>query len=540
MGIFDEAKSMIGVGYSPKKPIAGPEQNGPQNHGGFGSFADVYSGERNPGELGPAKIYFVDHYTLRARAWQYYLESGITRMVIDKFLEWVIGSGLQLQSTPVESILEGINGNIRKFRDQVEPRFRMYAESKRASYEGMETLHEKAYDAVKSCIIGGDCLIVKRIKNGRMTVQVIDGSFIMNPPGTAFDRRMDHGVELDSKGRHVAFWVRVNSGGDINNFKRIPATGGKSGMQFAYMVYGKKYTPHDNRGLSIISSAIESIRKLDRYRDAALGSAEERQKFPYVISHDGSSDGTDPRFQAVANALNYGDDEMPEDDKGEQLANKVTASMQKQTFNMPKGAKMESLESKNESYFRDFYSALSTQICAEVGIPAEVAFSKFEQNFSSSRASLKQWEHTMEVWGHHYGGQLYQPIYSDWLFLSVIDAKVNAPGYMDAWKNNNFDILEAYQKSQFLGPQVPHIDPVKEAQSARLKLGGHGKNTPLISMEKATREVRGGEFQKNIEKFEQERNLGDKHGIDFEEKETSSGPSQGQGDGNSSNAQGDD
>ena len=72
---------------------------------------------------------------------------------------------------------------------------------------------------------------------------------------------------------------------------------------------------------------------------------------------------------------------------GEAVAAKVAATTNKQAINMPIGATLRSLEAKNELYYKDFYHTNVNAIASALGIPPEVAFSKYDSNFSASRAA---------------------------------------------------------------------------------------------------------------------------------------------------------
>ena len=87
-----------------------------------------FNGEKTPGEIGKIKTYEIEYNDIRARSWQFYLENPVAHLVIDRFVMWMMGSGLKLQSEPIESILQdsGIKIDKEKFRTSVETRFRLF------------------------------------------------------------------------------------------------------------------------------------------------------------------------------------------------------------------------------------------------------------------------------------------------------------------------------------------------------------------------------------------------------------------------------
>lgn len=470
-------------------------------HSGYNPiFTISYDGEKNQGSIGPIKRFWLDYVALRARSWQSYLESEITQGIIKKYSGWVIGSGLKLQSEPAELVLESEGIKIeKKFSKLVQARFRMFVHSKRSDHAGIKSLQQQAHTAHRNAMIGGDVLVVQRLIEGNITIQLIDGSQVVQPTfandvHNKVKQRgnvIRHGIEMDANGEHIAFYVRRT----FDKFTRIEAK--PAGLLTAFMVYGLEYRIDGNRGIPLISSVMQSIKMVDRYRDATVGSAEERQKITFAIEHNAISTGENPFIKQVQAAFNVDAEQQTGKIDGEAVANKVAATTDKQVVNMPPGATLKALESKNELYYKDFYESNTNSIASAIGIPPEVAYSKYDSNFSASRAALKDWEHTLNIERNNFSAQFYQPIFNFWLEVEILTNKITAPGYLVARANGNDMVLESYQKARFTGANVPHIDPVKEVKAERLKLGQ--PHLPLTTAEAATEALNGGEYDTNVE-----------------------------------------
>ncbi len=327
--------------------------------------------------------------------------------------------------------------------------------------------------------------------------------------------RVENGIELDEKNQHVAYYVR-KAGFGIE-FERIEARDPETGLIMAYMVYGSKYRLDNHRGLPLLSVMFETAKKLERYKEATVGSAEERQKIAYFIEHTLGSTGENPLLGQTALARDaynigntfLGENGLPTTIQGEQLANRVAASTNKQTFNMPINSTIKSPDSKNELYFKDFYGTNIDLLCAAAQIPPEVAMSKYNSNFSASRAALKDWENTLNVGRDNFAFQFIRPIYSLWLHVQILRFKISAPGYLEAFFiTKNYMVVEAYRKARYVGAAIPHIDPQKEVEAERAKLGPAGANIPLTTAEQATENLSGGDVEENMIQFagELERN----------------------------------
>ncbi len=477
-----------------------------------------FNGEKNFGELGPAKSYFLDYITLRIRSWQLYLESDTAQTILRKFIIWEIGAGLKLQARPIKRILESskIKIDSEEFSKTVEARFGAWASSPMSDYAHMMSLNKKQSEAKKNSLVGGDYLVILRIKKGNLTVQLVDGAHIVSPmygdenfPNVLKNgNTIVEGIELSPSGEHVAYYVRKpGESAYTYQTERILARGSKTGLKMAYMVYGNRYRLDNHRGMPLLSVVFETMKKLERYKEATVGSAEERQKIAYSIEHDIFSTGENPLLNQTAFARQGGlgdNADLPTDSYGEALANRVAATTDKMAFNMPLGAHLKALESKNELYFRDFIEVNIMMVCASVGIPYEVAMSKYDSNFSASRAALKDWENTLLVTRDDDKEQFLQPIYELWLWNEIMNGRISAPGFIKAWLSEDHYVLSAYYNCGFVGSSVPHIDPLKEVQAERLKLGQLSAAMPLTTLEGATAALNGGESDANLEQFADE------------------------------------
>ena len=480
--------------------------------GTYRSFPISFNGEKNLGELGPMKNYTLDYESLRIRSWQSYLESEISKTVLDKFILWMISKGLKLQSNPDKNVLksEGISINPEEFNTVTESRFSVWAKSKMCDFAGQNNLHALAKEAYKNSKIGGDCLVILRLVNDILKIELIDGAHVQSPIyGTDYTPNklangnfIRHGIEMLPNGQHVAYWVRKE---DLS-FERFEAVSSSTGLKQTFLIYGSKFRIGNHRGMPLISVILETVKKLERYKEATVGSAEERQKIAYQIVHQNFSSGESPLVANMARAMNIDSDneDLPKDINMDELANTVAATTNKMTYNMPIGAELKALESKNELFFKEFYNTNSDIICAAVGIPPNVAFSIYNDSFSASRAATKDWEHTISVNREDFSAQFYQEIYNYWLHVEILKNKIPSSGYLQAFYKDNIMALEAFRNARFTGPMFPHIDPLKEVNAERAKLGDLAKDIPLTTVEAATEALNGGDSASNLEQFIEE------------------------------------
>ena len=465
------------------------------------TYSISFDGEKTPGEIGVIKNYTADFTALRARSWQSFFESEVTQTVVKKFALWIVGSGLKLQSEPLIPILnnEGININKEEVTKTIESRFKIWSDSEQSDYSLNENFNKISSECVKNAIVGGDVLCIQRLdeETGIVNEELIDGSHIITP----FNRSAKEGniirdgVEIDKRGRHVAFWVCTSG----IEFERISARD-SIGHKMAFMVYGCKYRIDDVRGMPLITSVLETLKKLDRYKEATVGSAEEVAKIAITIENELNAVGEDP-MNSVRSGLGFA--ESAPKYAGDS-ADRIRETTQKQVINGNPGQKFKQIESKNQLYFKDFYDTNFNHVCAAIGIPPDVALSMYNGSFSSSRAAIKDWEHVLKVSRKHYSDQIHKNVYSLWLDVQVLQGKIKIPGYLEALGRNDIEVLAAYKNARFVGASVPHIDPVKEVEAERRKLGSQAAHVPLTTVEAATERLDGGDSDSNMEQVTEE------------------------------------
>jgi len=449
-----------------------------------------WGGSNNSYELPPSFDYEPDYLELRAQAWGQFLKTDLVQNAINKYILWTIGAGLKLQSDPL------VDSNIKEnFVKEVEKNFRLYTDLKESTFNQVQNLHAYGGEILKTALLSGDVLCINRVdKYNNTSIEAIDGCFISTPLNKIGDKNIIEGVEIDDKGRHVAYWVEK----DNLEHERIAAKGKRSGQVQAWLVYGLKYKLNGVRGMSLLSAVLETVDKIDRYKSASVGNAEENAKIPYTVEHDQFSTGENPLLQGTMVSMAKGSGTAPETQTqdADAIAMKIAATTEKQTFNMPIGAKLKRADYETDDNFVNFAGFNIDVVYATIGIPPEVALDKFGGSYSGSRAALKSWEYKMLVDRKtRLRDQFYQNFYIYWLNIQILSGKIRNDDYLSALINNDVMQLAAWRNSRFIGVTVPHIDPEKEVRAERLKLGSQFDGTPLTTGEQACENLNSGDYE---------------------------------------------
>ena len=483
-----------------------------------------WDGEKTLGELGTVVRNIPDYEKLRLRSYDAYATIDTIKIIASKFFYWTIGTGLKLQAEPNRNVLESesIVNNSKLYSDFqkiTESRFMVYANSKECDYLKEKNLHELALNAYQGEFLGGDMLVIVRFNENGPNIQLLSGEHICNPSleGEYYSLAekdgnfIEDGIEIDSKGSHVAYFVKTKKKEKvIEKWERIPAKGAKTGKRLAWLISSKKISPDHFRGVPAMAQSLEKINKLDRYVEAAVAKAEQGAKIVYSIEHQEYSTGENPLDQVVAKKRfpgllnNTNDEDNNPNVLADGLANRIAATTSNQTYNMPNGSSLKSFDSEIETNFNDFHSTVFKSISAGADVPPEVAMQEYNSNYSASRAAINSFGYIISINRQRFANQFYIPFYKLWLEWQILNQKISAPGYIE--NIANFMVTESYSQCRFTGKNMPHIDPLKEIKAVREMLGVDGA-TPLISREQAVEMLNAGQWDENFMKNLEEENI---------------------------------
>jgi capsid protein len=522
-----------------------PQANYVSTSGNYGTTYAIYDGETNQGEFGPAKAYVKDWYTLRYRSKQLFTESLVAKGIVLAFNRWTVGDGLRPHTDPLVDVLakEGIKLDNAAFSESFKLRWKAYAESRAADYTGKSSLLTLQKQAHLEAKLGGDMLVILRVVNGLVKVQHIDGGHVMNPlnevtidyadknvagyqGNQGFDyiyiptgNRIRYGVEIDDKGTPIAYHVRV---GLNMEFKRVLAKD-SNGFLRAFLVFGKRFDLDAPRGSSLLETALENLKKLDRYFGAAVAGAEIRAKFAVFFEHDKYSVEDDPLAAQRAKTLIAqpgpltGMAQITDtaiDAMGTKIASDVSVTMNGTYVNLPRGVKAHSLETNQELGVGEFMDAIIEVVCMGLEIPPNVAKGLFNDSFSASRMAGKTFEHTMKIDRADLGEQYLDPIKELQMYLWVLDAKIQAPGYLQKLKAKDEISMAAYHNCEWMGDNFPEVDDKRAADALRILMGAGFEHMPLISPEQAAKRISRVEYTAILQQSAKQKDAADALGIE--------------------------
>lgn len=461
-----------------------------------------YTGDKFSDGFGLTQIYTPDYWTLRLRSNQLFTENLYARGLIRRLITNEINTGLTVEATPDEEIIGVEEDSLNEWSETVENRFGIWSKNpKLCDYRHKGTFGALQREARMEALISGDVLVVIRQSQQTKlpTVQLISGSKVQTPLGGSTKlskgHLFKHGVELDQRGRVVAYWVRQDDGSS----KRIPSIGPKSGRRISWLVYGTDKRLDAIRGEPLLSLILQSLKEIDRYRDSTQRKAVINSLLAMQVTKSEDKMGTLP----VTGGAVRKDTVTTTDDTARtlNLASYVPGMV---VDEMQTGEKIELLGGQGTDVnFGTFESSIIEAIAWANEIPPEILRLAFSNNYSASQAAINEFKIYLNKFWSDWGETFCTPIYTDWLISEVLLQKIPAFNMLSAWRNSQqYDIFGAWMTNEWYGSIKPSTDMFKQAKGSKILIE-EGWTTNA----RESRNLTGTKYTKNIKRLKRENEL---------------------------------
>jgi len=479
--------------YSGQKHIAGWE-------------GSVFDGEKFFGGMGPVQAPWVDYWSLRQRSCELFMQNPYAAGIVKRLVTSEINTGLSPEVRPEEIVLGFEEGSLSEWGEDVENRFALWGDREDiCDYFGKDTFSALQYHVRREALISGDVLVVMgQDKRARVpNVQLIDADRVRSPLVGDSEKipeshEVRHGVERDARGREVAYWVQQ---GDLG-FKRIRARSARNGRRIAWLVFGSGSDRYgDERGLPLLALVMQSLKESDRYKDSVLRKAVINSMLALFVKKSDDKPGTLPLQQgavrrgSVTERQNVGTDRKF--NVASQIPGLVLDELQKGEEPMSFGS------GGTDEKFGEFEEAIVHGVAWALEIPPEILTLNFSSNYSASQAATNEFKTYLGLVRARFGTQFCDPIYRDWLLSEVLNGKVSAQGFLDAWRDRkSYEQYAAWVAADWYGPVKLSTDMLKQANASEkmLQLG-------LSTHAREARNMTGTKFSKNVRRLQKEKQM---------------------------------
>jgi lambda family phage portal protein len=467
--------------------------------GGYSNTS--WDGDKYYGGFGITKDYnIVDYWKLRKRSKQLFTENLYARGLIRRLLTNEINKGLALEATPDGEILNVETNTLSDWSEMIERRFAVWAKNPElCDHKGLRTFGAIQRQARMMALISGDVLVILRQGASNLpTVELIDADHIEDPMSDTMHRQakargneIKHGVEVDPNGRHIAFYVKQADDTHV----RIPARGARTGRRQAWLVYGTERMVDDVRGQSLLALVVQSLKEVDRYRDAEQRAAVINATIAMWIKKTEDKMGTLPVTGGAVRKDTYTTQNDSQGRKDVQFSSNMPGMIMQE---LQTGEEPVSYDTRRPNVnFGTFEAAIINAIAWANELPPEVLTLAFQNNYSASRGAVNEFKMYLERIRNGFGEEFIDPIYQEYLVSEVLIGSVDMPGFLDARRDpSRWHIYGAWVSADWSGAIKPNVDLLKEVRAYKELL-----DAGLITRERATRELTGMKFSKSVQQL---------------------------------------
>lgn len=435
------------------------------------AVSSVLDGDKFAGGFGVTNVYnYIDYWTLRERSGQLFRENLYAKGLIRRLITNEINTGLIPETCPDEDVLGLAEGTLDKWADTIESRFTLWSsDPKLCDFEMQRTFGELQEVARLEALIEGDVLVVMR--PSRVTklpqVQLVRGNRVRTPYNEKIrgGHKIDNGVELDARGRQVAYWVLQDDG----KYKRVAARGEKSGRRLAWLHYGTERRIEDIRGEPLLAVILQSLKEIDRYRDSTQRKAVINSLLAMFIKKTQNVPGsTIMAGAAIRNSeVQVGGLDNPSTTRTLSMAG-YTPGIVADELSFGEEPVMKGGEGTDIN-FPVFEEAIIQSVAWANEIPPEILRLSFSNNYSASQAAINEFKIYLNKRWKRTGDTLCTPIYIDWMLSEALIGKVTTPGLLESWRDpRQYDTFGALTLVEWYGSIKPSTDMLKAAKGSKL------------------------------------------------------------------------
>lgn len=435
-----------------------------------------------PGLGSAATDSVTDLPTLRARSRDLERNAPFARGALNTNVINVVGTGLAVLPRIDREFLGLTEDEADAWERQAQRLFSAWAETEECDLTREQDFAGLTSLALLSVLLSGDVLSIRRFKRRpgdlfATKVQLVEADRVSNPRWAPNTDTLVEGVERDADGAAIAYHVLDHHPGDVfgvakQTWKRIPAYG-PEGSRVADLLFQKR-RPGQPRGVPYLAPVIEALKQLDTYGESELAATVISSFFTvFVKTMGGGGEGGEVGLPSLfqdegaegSREITLGPGLVAELDEGEDV-----------TFADPK---------RPNSQFDQFVKAFLRQIGVGLDLPYEVLVKHFTASYSASRAALLEaWKafRTLRRWlARKWCRFWYEAVLEEAIARGLIDA----PGFYD-----HPLVRRAWLGAEWAGPAPGQIDPLKEANAAKVRV-----ELGVSTLQQETAELSGGDWE---------------------------------------------
>jgi lambda family phage portal protein len=419
------------------------------------------------------------------------------RGLIRRLVTNEVHTGLSLEADPDAEILGLTEDEVTAWSDRVESYYNAWASTPDACDHERRpdmTHGELTAMARREALVGGDVLVVTRMHavTKLPTVQLYPAHMVKTPFNAhESSAEIIDGVELNAAGRQVAYHVQLADG----SFQRFAARGARSGRRQAWLMYGTDRRTGQVRGTPLLGVVLQSLKEIDRYRDATQRKAIINSIVTMWIEKSEDKLGSNPLTQGAQRAGTVQTVDNDGDPRTFNVADQIPGLVLEE---LQHGETPHSFKSDTGDtvQFPEFEAAIVSAIAWHCEIPPEILRLSFDKNYSASQAALNEFTLYLDVQRDRIARSFNQPIYEQWLEASTLRGTISANLNSGI---ANFEVRRSWMRADWYGAAKPVTDALKLMKATELAL-----SMGLTTRHRAARMYNGSKFSTNARHLRRE------------------------------------
>jgi lambda family phage portal protein len=423
--------------------------------------------------------------------------------LVGRLAEVVVGAGLSLRPQPVWDIIDPrglISSDDRNaWMRNVEQRYRLWSRSYAPEYNTRRNLPQLSRAAFDYLLQDGEYFALLRYANtaraNPLSIQLIPPENIQGGHATTEGGECVNGIEYDSYGQAIAYWIMDDKTGQSTRVARFGAKSGRVMMIHNFLSTNEK----QHRGVPYLASCLQELVKLGQYEDLELMAAVVNALIAVWVEPPADADGE----PVLAGGQRKTTAEKADLADGTTDADEYVVQANKNNYErgglildaLPAGHKVNSFDTKRPNAgFDNFFHAISRNLAASKGQPISAVELNFNQSYSGARGELLMFWMAVERFRQNHGYDFEDDIYQMWFLGEVDRGRISAPLVYQGK-----DYLLAYTSALWIGNRLPNMDPKNLVEANILEHEKGYKTGDMI-----TSETNGSDYNDNLRTIEGE------------------------------------
>lgn len=433
---------------------------------------------------------------LRIRARDLYTGGGLGRGAPATLVTNVVGWGIR-PKPKIDAALLGMSDEAaEEWQATALREFNLWAKTQMCDASRQNTFWELQELAFRSMLMSGDVFALFAQKPNKrnpytLVLRLIEADRVSTPEtqgdseaqNTDGGGRIVDGVEINRDGEvlryHIAtYHPLADETPEQITWDAVDAFGKETGMPNVLHLMTVE-RPEQHRGIPFVSGMIEQVKQLDRYMNAELAASIVAAMLTVFITTDNTDDdGYDSVNDGISEEEKVTDDPMKIE-----LGNG-------NVYELPPGKKVDHVgENRAPTAFDNYVSRVITMIGSSMEIPYEVLMHRYDSNYTASRSAILDFWKVVRRYRQQFIQQFNQPVYEAWLAEAVALGRIDAPGFFDDPMTR-----EAWCGCQWIGTSQGHVQPVQEANAAKIRM-----DLGITTGEQEAMEYNGSNFNENLQ-----------------------------------------